>query len=438
MALNAITYSGKQFAVYLAAEEDTGVFNTTDASFSRIDVEGITLPPFSPTQEFEMRTGSGRIAEFDQVFATTKRVMTEFTLSGRLTQEMWVALMENVTGDQFDGGTTFTDATCDYSNDPTITMDSTALLSVGSAVSGTGIPADAIIESITNSTTFELSVSTTGGTVTNGTLTFSTDSVMTLANNYGGLSFKLGDDPIHATDYRYLMSVYFAAPNVSDSYSLKSCSCTSFNISADMDTAGGRFDYTATFQTQSAPAKGEQAGLIAASTAIGSNNLYLSLMDDKNIDVKLYDGSANQDDITPLFKSFNMTVECPTQFLGASGVNGEPEVWGKALPELSITYGGSVKYDTETDNMIEAFRDSGSVSYLTFFLADVAVAGTYAAPTGVFFATSSVAKFGMWFGKAKLTSCEVSSDDVAMVNFEAKVLAPSSGNTAHFLGGDNV
>ena len=44
----------------------------------------------------------------------------------------------------------------------------------------------------------------------------------------------------------------------------------------------------------------------------------------------------------------------------------------------------------------------------------------------------------MWFGKSKLTSCEASSDDVAMVNFEAKVLAPSSGNTAHFLGGDNV
>ena len=31
--------------------------------------------------------------------------MTEFTLSGRLTQELWVILMENVSGDEFDGGT---------------------------------------------------------------------------------------------------------------------------------------------------------------------------------------------------------------------------------------------------------------------------------------------------------------------------------------------
>ena len=87
--------------------------------------------------------------------------------------------------------------------------------------------------------------------------------------------------------------------------------------------------------------------------------------------------------------------------------------------------------------MIEAFRDSGNVSYLTFYLADVAVAGTTETPTGVFFTATSSVKMGMWFGKSKLTSCEVSSDDVAMVNFEAKVLAPASGETAHFLGGDN-
>jgi len=361
MAVNATTYSGKQFAVYLAAETTTGTFNGDDSNYHRVDVEGITLPTFSPTQEFEMRSGSGRIAEFDQVFSTTKRVMTEFTLSGRLTQEMWVILMENVTGDEFDGGT-------------------------------------------------------------------GSDSVLTLPYNYGGLGFKVGTDPGSVSDFAYLLSVYFQAPTAADSYSLKSC----------MDTAGGRFDYTATFQTQSAPAKGAVDMVSGQYSEIGSNNLFLSLCDDKNIDVKDYDGSSDQDDITPLFKSFNMTVECPTQFLGATGANGEPEAWGKALPELSITYGGSVKYDAETDNMIEAFRDSGSVSYLTFFLADVAVAGTTETPTGVFFAASSAIKFGMWFGKSKLTSCEVSSDDVAMVNFEAKVLAPSSGNTAHFLGGDNA
>lgn len=54
-------------------------------------------------------------------------------------------------------GSSFTDATCDYNNDPTVTMDSTTNIRVGMRVSGTGIPAGAFIVSITNSTTFELS-----------------------------------------------------------------------------------------------------------------------------------------------------------------------------------------------------------------------------------------------------------------------------------------
>jgi hypothetical protein len=68
----------------------------------------------------------------------------------------------------------FSDATCDYNNDPTITMDDVQLLQVGMSVSGTGIPTGAYVSSITNTTTFELSASTTGGSVTNGTLTFGT------------------------------------------------------------------------------------------------------------------------------------------------------------------------------------------------------------------------------------------------------------------------
>ena len=73
-----------------------------------------------------------------------------------------------------------TDATADYSNDPTITMDSTANISVGMSVSGSGIPGGATVQSITNGTTFELSASTTGGGKTNQTLTFGTEDFITL------------------------------------------------------------------------------------------------------------------------------------------------------------------------------------------------------------------------------------------------------------------
>jgi hypothetical protein len=67
-------------------------------------------------------------------------------------------------------GSSFTDATCDYNNDPTVAMDATTNVRVGMRVSGTGIPAGAFVVSITNSTTFELSAATTGGSKTNGKL----------------------------------------------------------------------------------------------------------------------------------------------------------------------------------------------------------------------------------------------------------------------------
>ena len=67
----------------------------------------------------------------------------------------------------------FIDATCDYDNDPTIAHDDDdGKIVAGMTVTGTGIPAGATVSSVTSDTAFELSASTTGGAVTNGTLTF--------------------------------------------------------------------------------------------------------------------------------------------------------------------------------------------------------------------------------------------------------------------------
>ena len=109
--------------------------------------------------------------------------------------------------------TSFTDMTCDYNNDPTITCNASPNIRVGQGVSGTGIPGGATVSSINTGTqgidvtSFELSASTTGGAVTNGTLTF-TDSrgvfvgVCTAVNSTteivftGGLHANIPEDAI--------------------------------------------------------------------------------------------------------------------------------------------------------------------------------------------------------------------------------------------------
>ena len=67
---------------------------------------------------------------------------------------------------------TFTQGSCSYNNDPTITHGANANIVAGLLVTGTGIPAGATVASVTDSTHFELSASTTGGSLSSQTLTF--------------------------------------------------------------------------------------------------------------------------------------------------------------------------------------------------------------------------------------------------------------------------
>jgi len=78
----------------------------------------------------------------------------------------------------------FTDATCDYNNDPTIAHNANTKMVVGMSVTGTGIPVGATISSVTSTTAFELSASTTGGAVTDGTLTFASNQFTLAAGTY--------------------------------------------------------------------------------------------------------------------------------------------------------------------------------------------------------------------------------------------------------------
>ena len=61
--------------------------------------------------------------------------------------------------------------TCTYNNDPTITVEDSSLFNVGDLITGTGIPLDTKVLSITNATTIEATAQTTGGDTT-GPLTF--------------------------------------------------------------------------------------------------------------------------------------------------------------------------------------------------------------------------------------------------------------------------
>lgn len=363
------TYSGRQFKVYIAPDSGVGTINTSTngGDAFRLDIEGVTLPPFSPNQEFEMRSGSGRIAEFGSMFSSSKRTVTEFTLSGRATLQDLPIFMENVLA-QADSTNSF----------PVATGYSPANIKNGDA---------------------------TGGSVFSKTLT-----------------------------------VWFIPPTAADTYTLPGCVCTSLTLDADMGTAGGRYNYSATFQTGYTPTKGSDNLENAAelSTDVGSTNIFLSDQQTKDMNIMDIDSSGtDHTSINPILNSVSLSIESPSVFLGAQGTNAEPEVISRAVPELNITFGGTIKYDTSTDKLIEAFRDPAQTSYIQFALNNRALDNGLGQPfaSNIAIAASSDQLFGFIIEKAKLTSCEVSSEDVAMVSFEMKVLDQGTNETIQIATG---
>tara|TARA_Y100000593_G_scaffold58329_1_gene108435 strand:+ start:1420 stop:2661 length:1242 start_codon:yes stop_codon:yes gene_type:complete len=366
------TYSGREFSVFIAEDGSSGnakigTFNTTAADYQQFDVEGITLPTFTPDQEFEMRSGTGRVAQFADMYNNTKGVTTEFTISGRLDLSSLAILMQNVTSTAV---TTDESAEADAQN--------VVLIAGGGSYAPTHLEHDAACA---------------------------------------------------ADDFEKTLSIYFKAPVEANSYKFTGCVCTSLSISADMGTASGRFDYTATFQTGYAPAKGS-ASMTGFATV--GDNIFLTDLGYRYMNMIDVDSSGNDYyKMKPIFNSMNFTIESPSVMLGAQGSNNEPQVIARAVPELNITFGGSLKYDTDTDKLLEAHRDAGGGSYIQFFGATHEVGGGTISTSAIFtqdvaFEDNDAHGLGILFHKAKLINASVGSGDVATLDFEAKVVDAGS------------
>ena len=93
----------------------------------------------------------------------------------------------------------FTDATVDTTDDPTIAHDSNLNIERGMVVSGTGVPLGATAQVISSATAFELSAATSGGALTNTTFTFTHGIVGIVLVDDAGVYFNFPDAIIEDT-----------------------------------------------------------------------------------------------------------------------------------------------------------------------------------------------------------------------------------------------
>ena len=121
----------------------------------------------------------GQSKRFTKVLATTA---TDILLAADYTKSyVFLQNKSSTTAEIITIGKKSTDATCDTtSGDATVTMDSTAGVSFGMTVTGTGVPVGATVLSVTNTTTFELTANATASN-SNETLTFGMEEFIELA-----------------------------------------------------------------------------------------------------------------------------------------------------------------------------------------------------------------------------------------------------------------
>jgi len=115
-------------------------------------------------------------------------------------------------------GATFTEGGGSYNDDPTITHTSDARIIAGLGVTGTGIPDGAYISSITDGTHFELSASTTGGSLSSQTLTFYSRSEGTVAIGADALTALTTGAKNTAVGYSALSGLTTGANNIAIGY----------------------------------------------------------------------------------------------------------------------------------------------------------------------------------------------------------------------------
>jgi hypothetical protein len=161
---------------------DSGITSKKLAQNLTLTGDYVTIPTATTTQRDALTAADGMF-----IYNSTLGVMQQRSAGD------WksVASPPTISSLDYPGSTTsvdslglFSDATCDYNNDPTITHDSNANMRDGMTVTGTGIPVGATIASVTSATAFELSASTTGGAVTNGTLTFNSETLIVAGTNF--------------------------------------------------------------------------------------------------------------------------------------------------------------------------------------------------------------------------------------------------------------
>ena len=164
---------------------------------------------------------------------------------------------------------------------------------------------------------------------------------------------------------------------------------TSFAITADAGTEGGRYKFSATLQSGKVP---DLASTAAAGSTVYANTTGTTLASASGVKVFALDAVLN---------SFTSTIDYPAVFSGITSTGYEVVSRGA---ECSVTHDCQVKYDSETKGFVNSFdTQTAAMAENTFIIANNG-------------------KFGVDTANGVLTNVAYSEGDIMMLDVSIKAV----------------
>jgi hypothetical protein len=224
--------------------------------------------------------------------------------------------------------------------------------------------------------------------------------------DYSGQDLSFGDS-VSSANSSLTFAVLLVTPEAAQQQYFKGCVLTSLTISGNVGEETGRIKISGTFKSGSIPAL--NSTLTPTHNRASFNTNYF--MTD-------YGDSGSTNAVTtiaglsdPVLKSFSLTIENDAVFTGYD-TSGNFQQIHRAIPEVAVTFDAVVKYDADTDNLIQTFAEQSTGTVVNTLTA----------------ADSVTRNIDISLPTCMLTEVGFSEEDAMFLSVSSKAVADTSGN----------
>jgi hypothetical protein len=236
-------------------------------------------------------------------------------------------------------------------------------------------------------------------------ITTDASSAYEIAGSYAGIDLSYGDS---VSDNTKTFAVVVVTPEAAQQMYFKGCFLTSLTISGDVGEEAGRLKISGTFKSGCIPALNDTSIVPTHDRASFNTNYFMTDYGDSNSTNAVTTIAGISD---PVMKSFSLTIENDVVMSGYD-VNGNFQQMHRGIPEVAVTFDAVVKYDGDTDNLIQTFGEQSTST----------VANTLTA------ADSVTRNVDISLPTCIITDVSFSEEDAMFLSVSSKAVAGTSGN----------